>query len=279
MEKNKRIEAVIFDWAGTTVDFGCFAPVYAFIKIFEEAGIDVTIEEARKPMGMLKKDHIKEMLNMARIQKLWIEKYGKEPDKQDMENLYERFEPLLFDSLAEYTKINPDVLDIVKMLREEKIKIGSTTGYTDKMMQIVVKEAEKNGYKPDCWITPDSTGMLGRPYPFMIFRNMEILKIESPLTVLKVGDTQSDIKEGVNAGVWSIGIIIGSSEMGLNEKEYKLLSSDEKNKFIEETKNKFISYGADFTINSMKELPEIIEKINSMLAQGRKPNECKLQFK
>ena len=31
----RQLEAVIFDWAGTTVDYGCFAPVEAFIKAFE----------------------------------------------------------------------------------------------------------------------------------------------------------------------------------------------------------------------------------------------------
>ena len=66
-----KIEAVIFDWAGTTVDFGCFAPVNVFIEIFKEVGIEVTMEEARLPMGMLKWDHIKTMLQMERISNLW----------------------------------------------------------------------------------------------------------------------------------------------------------------------------------------------------------------
>ncbi len=50
-----KIEGVIFDWAGTMIDFGCFAPVHVFVNIFKDAGIDVTIEEAREPMGMLKR--------------------------------------------------------------------------------------------------------------------------------------------------------------------------------------------------------------------------------
>lgn len=51
-----KIEAVIFDWAGTTVDFGCFAPVQAFVEVFKHFGIEPTMEEVRKPMGMLKKE-------------------------------------------------------------------------------------------------------------------------------------------------------------------------------------------------------------------------------
>ena len=28
----KRIECIIMDWAGSAVDYGCFAPVAAFLK-------------------------------------------------------------------------------------------------------------------------------------------------------------------------------------------------------------------------------------------------------
>ena len=45
-----KISAVIFDWAGTTVDYGCFAPVQAFMEIFQSYGIHVTMEETRKPI-------------------------------------------------------------------------------------------------------------------------------------------------------------------------------------------------------------------------------------
>lgn len=53
---DRMIEAVIFDWAGTTVDYGCFAPVKAFMEAFAHHGVPVTMEETRKPMGMLKRD-------------------------------------------------------------------------------------------------------------------------------------------------------------------------------------------------------------------------------
>ena len=60
-----RIEAVIFDWAGTTVDYGCFAPVQVFIEVFRHVGIEPTMDEVRAPMGMLKRDHIKTMLEWS----------------------------------------------------------------------------------------------------------------------------------------------------------------------------------------------------------------------
>lgn len=261
----RRIEGIIFDWAGTTVDFGCFAPINVFIDIFKNAGIDVTMEEARKPMGMLKIDHIRTMLEMNRIKELWRGTYGREFTDEDVEKLHSKFEKTLLKSLSKYTEPIPEVLDAIKYLRENNIKIGSTTGYTNSMMDIVTNGAKEKGYEPDFWITADSTDSFGRPYPYMIFRNLEELKISSVLNAIKIGDTESDIKEGKNAGVWTVGVVIGSSTMGLSYEEFKSLSHVEKERLIQETENKFLEWGADFTIRSMGEIGELIEKINSLM--------------
>ena len=124
------IELVIMDWAGTTVDYGCFAPVYAFEKAFKEVGIVPTMEEIREPMGMLKKDHIRTMLAMRRIHELWLAQNGKEPDETDVERIYDIFEKKLMEGLAEYTDPKEGCLECMDKLREHGIRIGSTTGYT-----------------------------------------------------------------------------------------------------------------------------------------------------
>ncbi|EPG3925851.1 phosphonoacetaldehyde hydrolase, partial [Acinetobacter baumannii] len=33
---NTQIQAVVFDWAGTTVDFGSRAPILAFMALFKD---------------------------------------------------------------------------------------------------------------------------------------------------------------------------------------------------------------------------------------------------
>lgn len=267
-----KIEGIILDWAGTTIDFGCFAPVNVFIDIFKNAGIDVTMEEARAPMGMLKIDHIRAMLSMPRISTLWEEKFGRVFNEQDVENLYAEFEPALMASLSEYTDPIPGVIDTVQALRNQGLKIGSTTGYTQTMMDVVVPNALKKGYHPDFYITPDGTNSLGRPYPYMIYRNMEALKLSAAWKVIKVGDTASDIKEGVNAGVWSVGVIIGSSEMGLSADEFTTLSESDKETMIAKTEDSFMQNGADFTIKTMSELPQLIDRINTLISNGKRPN-------
>ena len=235
----KKIKAVIFDWAGTTVDFGCMAPVQAFVEVFRQYGIEPTMEEVREPMGMLKIDHIRTMLKMERIKELWVEKYGKEPGEEEAQALYEIFEEKLLSILHLYADPKPGVVETVNRLKRNGIRIGSTTGYNDKMMDIV-------------------TGQKGRPYPYMIFRNIEALGIKKVRRVLKVGDTVSDIKEGKNAGVWSAGIVVGSSEMGLTLEEYEALTQDEREKKCAEVADRFIEAGADKVFYTIEDLGEFL---------------------
>ncbi|MBU3159147.1 phosphonoacetaldehyde hydrolase [Clostridium frigoris] len=267
-----KVEGVIFDWAGTTVDFGCFAPVNIFLKIFKKMGVEVTMEEARAPMGMLKRDHIKAMLQMLRIREIWKEKYGRDFNEKDIDDLYSDFKPLLIASLAEYTDPIPGVINTVRIIRNSGMKIGSTTGYTDEMMEIVVACAKKKGYEPDCFVTPETTNSIGRPYPYMIFKNIEKLGLTTSWKVVKVGDTISDIKEGINAGVWSVGVVVGSSQMGLSYEQFINLHDNDRNEVIKNTEDSFFKAGADFTIKTMMELPGLIEKINKLMNEGKRPN-------
>lgn len=252
------IELVIFDWAGTTVDYGCFAPVEAFKNSFSHFGINVTVDEVRKPMGMLKKDHIRTMFNMKRISDEWKKTYSREWSEQDVEDVYKQFETKLFEILHNFANPKPYVLETVKTIKNMGLKIGSTTGYTDSMMEIVVSKAKEQGYIPDFWISADSVNGKGRPNPYMIFENMKHFNISNVRNVIKIGDTVSDIKEGINAGVWTVGIIEGSSDLGLTEQEYNNLTESERETLCKKTEQNFRNAGADFVIKNIKFLPDLI---------------------
>ncbi len=251
-------EAIIFDWAGTTVDYGCFAPVQAFMEIFKEYGITPTMEETRKPMGMLKWDHIKTMLSMERIREEFKRIHGRDFTDQDVDEMHEKFAASLMKILDQFSDPKDYVVDTVAKLRDAGLMIGSTTGYTDAMMEIVTKEAAKAGYKPDCWFSPDSTGHMGRPYPYMIFKNMEALKVTGVDKVMKVGDTLSDIREGKNAGVFTVGIIEGSSEMGLTKEEYAALSPEEREAKVKAVTKRYMDAGADAVVQDIRGVLELI---------------------
>lgn len=256
----KTYEGIIFDWAGTTVDYGCMTPVKAFYEAFKTYGIEPTVEEIRKPMGMLKIDHVRTMFGMERINNLWQEKYKRNWTKEDVEAVYKLSEQKIFEVLDKYTDIKPYVLETMIQLRSLGLKIGSTTGYTSEMMKIVTDRAKQQGYTPDFWITPDMTKSgKGRPYPYMVFHNMEALSLSDVHKVLKVGDTISDIKEGISAGLETVGIIEGSSLMGLSQQEYENLSQDEKNKHDLKVTSAYQDAGATYIIRDIRGLLDIIK--------------------
>ena len=254
-----KVDAVILDWAGTTVDYGSFAPVQAFMEVFKQYGVLPTIEEVRIPMGMLKIDHIRTMLKMERIRNAWVNIHGKEPGEQDAQALYAIFEEKLMTILGRFVDPKPDVPAAVERLRRMGIAIGSTTGYTDQMMAVVAPAAKRKGYAPDVWFSPDSTDKKGRPYPYMIFRNMEALGLGDVRRVLKIGDTISDIKEGKNAGVLTAGVIVGSSEMGLSHEEFSSLPAGEKDRLCRQAAASFRRAGADEVFMTLKEMVDFVE--------------------
>ncbi|MBM7599679.1 phosphonoacetaldehyde hydrolase [Virgibacillus halotolerans] len=262
-----QVEAVIFDWAGTIVDYGCFAPLDVFIEIFEKRGIKVKPEEAREPMGLQKRQHIKEMCHMDRIANLWKDKFGSFPDDGDIDDLYADFEPMLFSILPNYCDPVPGAVELVNRLKEKGIKIGSTTGYTAEMMAIVAPEAKKRGYVPDGIVTAEDVPS-GRPFPWMCYQNAMNLGVYPMKHIIKVGDTISDINEGVNAGCWTVGVIKGSSELGLKESEVNTLDPKIVTNKMDKVSKKFKEAGAHFVINSIGEVDQLIPKINARLIQG-----------
>lgn len=257
-----KIKGIIFDWAGTTVDYGCFAPVEVFLNIFKNIGVEVTLEEARKPMGVLKIDHIRTMLEMNSVQEKFEAAHHRPSTEEDVKALYETFETELMQTLKNYTTPIPGVVDTVDALRRKGYKLGSTTGYTKEMMDVVKSEVFKKGYRPDKLVTADMVGGYGRPYPYMIFENMKILEIASVKEVVKVGDTESDMKEGINAGVWTIGVIEGSSILGYSEAEFEQLSDNDKAVEYDRVTKALQQAGANKVIKNITELPDMIATID-----------------
>ena len=261
----KKIECIIMDWAGTAVDYGCFAPVAAFMKAFAEKGLSIDVKQTRKPMGLPKIQHIRELLTMPEVNEQFISRYQRSWAEEDVVELNRLFEEYLFASLEEYTDPIPGVIPTLEKLRTEGLKIGSTTGYTQKMMDVVIPAAEKKGYRIDNCVTSDNLPG-GRPKPYMIYRNMCDLDVASRFSVLKYGDTIADIREGVNAGVWSVGVIMGSNELGLTEEETRTLPMGELKCRMAKVRDRMYAAGADYVVDTIAELPMLIEDINERMA-------------
>ena len=136
------------------------------------------------------------------------------------------------------------------------------------MMDIVEKGAREQGYAPDYTVTSEMTGY-GRPYPYMLFENMRHFEIFPPCCVVKVGDTASDMKEGKNAGAWSVGIIEGSSAANLTPELAATLSEKEKEAHFAKAEEILKKAAADYVIRTIKELPQVIEEINQRMEHER----------
>ena len=215
-------------------------------------------------MGMLKIDHIRTMLSMERISRLWEERYGRTYMESDVQEIYAVFEKKLLASLRSYVQPKPYVLDTIRALREKKIKIGSTTGYNDKMMALVAEGAECLGYRPDCWYSPDAVQGKGRPYPYMVFLNLQRLEVSAVDRAVKVGDTVSDIMEGKRAGCWSVGVLEGSSEVALTQEEYLALDQVQQLAEKQRVRQRFLDAGADFVIDHLGQLPALLDSIEKL---------------
>lgn len=257
----KKIKCIIMDWAGTAVDYGCFAPVAAFIESFKAIGISVTASETRAHMGLTKIEEIRALFESERINSCFREKFGRNYNEEDVQARFAEFQRILFATLEEYTDPIPYVTDIIAQLRAQGIKVGSTTGYTKDMMNVIIPAAAQKGYVIDNCVTSDDLPA-GRPNPYMIFQNMCQLAIPCCQSVLKYGDTISDIKEGVNAGVWSVGVILGSNELALTKEEVETMPAKELERRKQEVRMRMYAAGAHYVVDDIRELPELIEAIN-----------------
>lgn len=256
------IKCIIMDWAGTAVDFGCFAPLQVFLNVFGERGVSLTYREVREPMGLPKIDHIRALLAMPAVQSRFAAAHGRASTEEDVRALYADFESQLFATLESYATPLPGVVETIGMLHESGIRIGSTTGYTRAMMEVVRPAAARQGYEVDYLATPDDT-RAGRPAPYMIFRNMIELGIPSVRQVVKVGDTLSDIREGLHAGVYTVGVITGSSELGLSQEECRALPPDELAGRKKAARARMLAAGAHDVLDTIADLPAFLERIEN----------------
>lgn len=264
------IRAVLLDWAGTAVDYGSFAPVAVFVCLFETRGLSLAIEDARSGMGLMKKDHLRTILTRPAVAALWQSVHGAPPSEDDVEDLFQNFIPLQMAVLREYAEPIPGLLETVAECRRRGIKLGSTTGYLRAMMEILAPAAAARGYRPDSLVCPDEVPA-GRPAPWMCFQNAMNLGVYPMSAIVKVGDTPMDIEEGLNAGMWTVGVTLTGSLTGLTESEVKALSPAAREAAHERAAEQLYQAGAHFVIEGIWDLPAALEAIQRYLSYGEQP--------
>ncbi len=265
-----KIRLVIFDWAGTTVDHGSQAPLMPFVRAFARRGVEITLEEARRPMGLNKKDHIRALLQLPNVSRRWRERHENEAAESDIDDLYHHFMQLQLDVIDDFTRLVPELLDVVAVLRSRGVAIGASTGFFRAAAERVYRAAAAQGYSPDHCICTEEVPA-GRPAPWMVFRIMEALGHFPPSVVVKVGDTIPDIGEGLAAGAWSVGVLRSSSLVGCTEEEWNALPRAEQVGRLTNCREQLLAAGAHAVVETLAELPAVLDDLNARLERGEKP--------
>lgn len=272
MNNRTGVKAVIFDWAGTTVDYGCMAPAKVFVDVFSSRNIYISIAEARGPMGLSKRDHVKELLKLSSVREQWLKHYGKDPSPEDEENIYRDIEPSMAAIAGEYAKPIDGAVDTLKELQKSGIRVGTTTGYVEPIMKHVTQAAASYGFMPDAVVT-SSDVKTGRPAPYMCYLNALILDVFPLSQMIKVGDTVADILEGINAGMWTIGLTLSGNEIGLTEEETESLGISDLKSRLSAAEKRFKDAGAHYVAEGIWDCLPIIDQIHGRIMNGEHPAE------
>jgi len=268
----QKIEAVILDWAGTVVDYGSVAPTTIFVEAFKQAyNFDISLNEARGPMGMGKWDHIKTLGQQPELAARWRKQFGYDMTDDVVDEIYQTFMPLQKAKVAEHAKPIDGVLSTLNWLKQQDIKIGSCSGYPREVMEVLVPVAADYGYKPDCWVASDDIAAGSRPGPWMALQNVQELVINSVANCIKFDDSTPGITEGLNAGMWTVGIALTGNAVGLTEDEWLALTNEQQQLKRQQAYNELYQAGAHYVVDSLADAIPTVQLIMSARARNLRP--------
>lgn len=259
------IRAMVLDWAGTCVDFGSCAPAATFMEAFAAHGLIVTQAQARAPMGMAKREHIKAIAAGEKVSAQWRTREGREFGDAEIDAVYATFLPLQEACVERFSDVIPGAIETVAFGRSRGIKIGSSTGYTREIMERVMKVAKRQGFEVDAMVCATDFPQ-GRPWPWMIFENLRVLQVAPPASAVVVDDTVVGVQAGVNAGAWSVGIAATGNLVGLSRTEFESLRDAERHERVDAARGRLEEAGAHYVIDSVAELPRVIADIQGRIA-------------
>lgn len=272
MSHSSPIQAVIFDWAGTIVDFGSFAPTSIFVEAFKQGfDFEISLDEAREPMGIGKWDHIKAVGQIPAVNARWTAQFGQEMQDSDVDAIYAAFMPLQKAKVADHAKPILNAVEVVNDLKHKGIKIGSCSGYPRQVMDVLIPVAADYGYKPDYVVATDDLPQGGRPAAFMALKNAIELGATSVGACVKVDDAAPGIEEGHNAGMWTVGLLLSGNEAGLTFDEYQAADEATLSAARERARVKLGTASPHYLVDTIADLPGVIADIEKRILAGERP--------
>jgi phosphonoacetaldehyde hydrolase len=253
-KRDEAFDLVIFDWAGTVVDFGCLAPIEALVQAFAKRGVTLDEATARADMGKAKADHVRALLANPDVAAAWRVAQGRAPEEADVAALMEDLGPLMRDAAATVADLIPGAAETVAALRARGMKIGSSTGYTREMMAPVLIRAAEQGYAPDHLVCAGETPQ-GRPSPLMIYKACAELGVWPLSRVVKVDDSEAGVAEGKAAGCFTVGVAASGNSVGLSLEAFEALDRHEREARLSTARAALTAAGADLVIDTVADLP------------------------
>jgi phosphonoacetaldehyde hydrolase len=221
-------------------------------------------------MGLEKRDHIRAIAGTDSVAHKWKEIHGKPFTDEDLDQMFHESVELQTRCVLDYADLIPGTLKAVAGFRARGLKIGSSTGYSRPIMEVLVAEAARRGYTPDSWVCPSDVPA-GRPYPWMAYRNAMNLQVYPMSAMLKVGDTVPDIEEGLNAGTWTIGVARTGNELGLSEQEAADLDPALLETRLQQIRTRLLSAGAHYVVDTIADVLPLLDEIEARRAEGERP--------
>jgi len=266
----QHIRGLVVDWAGTVIDHGSRAPAIVFQEVFRQCGVEITFAEAREPMGLSKRAHIAALVSLPRVAEAWKGARGRAATSEDVDEMYARFLPLQKATLEDHSQLIEGVAETVSGLRRRGLSIGSTTGYTQDLMDVVTPLAAHQGFAPDVVVCSDHVEE-GRPAPWMLSRAAEALHVYPLWRIVKVDDTVPGIQAARHAGAWAIGVSRTGNEVGFSWKEWESLASGQQSAALTRAEEILRQAGSDDVVESVAEIVPVLEEIEARLERGERP--------
>jgi len=264
------VQAIIMDMAGTCVDFGSMAPIRAFQALFAEAGVPVTEEEARRPMGKEKRDHILALLTQPRVHQAWIGHFGEVASDERVDQLYQDFIKHQQRSIIQNAALIPGVEQLLRICEQQQVGIGLNTGYSREMISDLLPLMAEQGLRPQSVVCASDVPQ-GRPAPWMCLHNARELKVSCVQACIKVDDTAVGVEEGLNAGMWTVAVAVSGNQTGLTLAEWQALAPAQQRDRAETARSELAGSGAHYVIDTVAQLPQVMVQINHRLAGGEHP--------
>jgi phosphonoacetaldehyde hydrolase len=210
-------------------------------------------------MGAHKREHAREILHYPEVVERVRQVRGQGPDEPLLDEIYAGFVGRLHAKLPANAKPIPGAVATLHWLRERGVRVGSTTGYTRPMMEVLLPAAAAAGIEIEALICADEV-VQGRPAPWACFRLAERFGVYPMSQCVKLGDTPADVAEGLNAGMTALAVSETGNEVGRSYADFAALSPEQQDQLVAAAAQRLREAGAHAVLRSVAELPSWLER-------------------